>query len=887
MILESVENGPLIWPTVEENGVNRTKKYDELSTAGKIQADCDMKATNIILQGLPANINSLLQQQFSPSQFGSIHPNQHYSSTYPSQPQFNHSSVPSSYPYQSQMNHQTSSVPQIAYQSPQVTTQPMTEPPLMDSNFVIPVFSPRDDPIACLNKEIAFLTVVASSRFPSTNNQLRTSSNPRHQANIQDGRTEDLDAYDSDCDDILNAQAVLMVNISNYGSNIILEVPHSETYLNDMENQSVHAMQNFEQTRAQEDSIILFVIEQMSEQMINHVNNWEKANKEQNNESVTAKLGREKLALKEQVDSLEHSYQNPFHLKKSQRIKPTLYDGIVMYDKHVAMPMINDEETLILKEKSRSKMSEKAKDPDIINKNISHKPIDYEKLNRLSEDFGKRFTPQQEMDAKQAFWLHISNPTSKPSDASPVKIKAPKELPKVSLVNESLKKLKFHLARFDNVVKIRTTPDARTEEFFAYNDLKAQLQDKDNTIYKLKDMIKSMKENSKDENVKYDYCQIETKNVELENSVAKLLSENERLCNEINLVKLVFKENFDSIKKTYNAFVITSLKNDSRKIKGKEIVDSVAQIPSANTIVPGMFKLDLDPLAPRITSANIVPHKNTTSHSVETQKPELKVYSRKPKNVKNVGSSKKAKIVESKNANHSEPNHTWGSTTTNIPSSSSLFMIVRFENDHIARIMGYGNYQLGNVTISRLVKSKKSSYIPKAEDTNQEKLYLLHMDLCGPMHVASINGKRYILVIVDDYSRFTWVRFLRTKDEAPEAIIRCIKNIQVHLNATVRNVRTDNGTEFVNQTLHEFYENVGILHQTSVARTPQQNGFRTWTSIYDSCNIQVKTRSKHCSQQPCIPPPRDDWNRLFQPMFDDYFTPPPIAVTPVQEVAAL
>ncbi|GKD55236.1 retrovirus-related pol polyprotein from transposon TNT 1-94 [Tanacetum coccineum] len=176
---------------------------------------------------------------------------------------------------------------------------------------------------------------------------------------------------------------------------------------------------------------------------------------------------------------------------------------------------------------------------------------------------------------------------------------------------------------------------------------------------------------------------------------------------------------------------------------------------------------------------------------------------------------------------------------------SRLFS-VRFGNDHIARIIGYGDYQLGNVTISRLAKddlargiprlkfqkdhlcsacvlgkSKKSSHQPKAEDTNQEKLYLLHMDLCGPMHVASINGKRYILVIVDDYSRFTWVRFLRTKDEAPEAIIKCIKNIQVRLNATVCNVQTDNGTEFVNQTLREFYENVGISHQTSVACTPQ------------------------------------------------------------------
>ncbi|GKA24886.1 hypothetical protein Tco_0710919 [Tanacetum coccineum] len=260
------------------------------------------------------------------------------------------------------MNHQTSTVPQVipqvAYQSPQAPTQLMTESPFGDSGFAVPVFSPGDDPIACLNKAMAFLTAVASSRFPSTNNQLRTSSNPRNQATIQDGRvtvqqvqgrqgqnysgttyksnatssrgnttsgqarvvkcyncqgeghmarqctqpkrprnaawykekamlaeaqeagqildeeqlafladpgiladqaqtiiphnaafqTEDLDTYDSDCDDLSTAQAVLMANISNYGSDIISKVPNSETYLNDMDNQSVQALQDFEQT---------------------------------------------------------------------------------------------------------------------------------------------------------------------------------------------------------------------------------------------------------------------------------------------------------------------------------------------------------------------------------------------------------------------------------------------------------------------------------------------------------------------------------------------------------------------------------------------------------------------------------------------------------------
>ncbi|GJU96458.1 hypothetical protein Tco_1321214 [Tanacetum coccineum] len=86
------------------------------------------------------------------------------------------------------MNHQTSSVSQIAYQSHQVTTQPMTESPLVDSGLAVLVFSPGDDLIACLNKAMSFLIIVASLRFPLTNNQLRTSSNLRNQATIQDGR---------------------------------------------------------------------------------------------------------------------------------------------------------------------------------------------------------------------------------------------------------------------------------------------------------------------------------------------------------------------------------------------------------------------------------------------------------------------------------------------------------------------------------------------------------------------------------------------------------------------------------------------------------------------------------------------------------------------------
>nr|GFC57774.1 hypothetical protein [Tanacetum cinerariifolium] len=103
-------------------------------------------------------------------------------------------------------------------------------------------------------------------------------------------------------------------------------------------------------------------------------------------------------------------------------------------------------------------------------------------------------------------------------------------------------------------------------------------------------------------------------------------------------------------------------------------------------------------------------------------------------------------------------------------------------DDHLCSVCGMG-------------KSKKKSHKPKSEDTNQEKLYLLHMDLCGPMRVESVNGKKYILVIVDDYSRFTWVKCLKLKDEDPDFIIMFLKMIQVR-----------------------------ISHETSVACSPQQNG---------------------------------------------------------------
>ncbi|GJS67303.1 retrovirus-related pol polyprotein from transposon TNT 1-94 [Tanacetum coccineum] len=121
-------------------------------------------------------------------------------------------------------------------------------------------------------------------------------------------------------------------------------------------------------------------------------------------------------------------------------------------------------------------------------------------------------------------------------------------------------------------------------------------------------------------------------------------------------------------------------------------------------------------------------------------------------------------------------------------------------------------------------KAKRSSFKTKAVPSSKGRLNLLHMDLCGPMRVASINGKKYILVIVDDYSRYTWTLFLRSKDETPEVLKDFLTMIQRNLQAQVITVRTDRGTEFLNKTLHAYFKEEGIEHQTSTPRTPEQNG---------------------------------------------------------------
>ncbi|GKB67416.1 retrovirus-related pol polyprotein from transposon TNT 1-94, partial [Tanacetum coccineum] len=406
MILSGADNRP---PMLDKDLVIRTKKYAELSAAEKIQADCDMKATNIILQVIP----------------------------------------------------------QVAYQSPQAPTQLMAESPFKDIGFAIPVISPGDDLIACLNKAMAFLTAVASlsSRGNTTSGQVRVvkcyncqgeghmarqctqPKRPRNAAwykekamlaeaqeagKILDEEqlaflvdpgiladqaqtiiphnaaflTKDLDTYDSDCDDLSTVQAVLMANISNYGSDIISE-DFEQSPVKDFTNNEISSDSNIisysqylQETQqatvqdtnlqAQQDSMILSVIEQieklaLKEQIDSLEQNLSKQIKEKEslfktftlfkNESKEKenKYLKNEIDLEKKIKELDNIickvgqsaqtvhmltkpqafydnthkqalYQNPFYLKKALRLKPTLYDGVVLSNTHGAMPVIDEEE---------------------------------------------------------------------------------------------------------------------------------------------------------------------------------------------------------------------------------------------------------------------------------------------------------------------------------------------------------------------------------------------------------------------------------------------------------------------------------------------------------------------------------------------------------------
>nr|GEV18529.1 hypothetical protein [Tanacetum cinerariifolium] len=667
----------------------------------------------------------------------------------------------------------------------------MTESPLVDSVFAVPVFSPGDDPIACLNKEMAFLVAVASSRFFSTNNQLRTLSNPRNQATIQDGRVTVQQVYrrQGQCYSGTGYKSHATSSKGNNSSGQAKEKANKE-----QNNESLTAELERYKERVK-------IFEQ-------HLN-MDLSSRKKIIDSQMDNMIKEKLALKEQVDSLEKNlskkikekecqyaqtvhmitkpqafydnihkqslgYQIPFHLKKAHRTKPTLYDGIVMSDKHVATPMIDDEETLILKEESRSRMSEKEKEPEDIKQNISHKPIDYELRILGNVLLHNKNCQLNKLSGYIVLW-YLDFGCSKHMTGNRSQL--------MNFVSKFLGTIRFEN---DHIAKI-----------MGYGD------------YQLRNVTISRV-----------YC-------------VKGLG-----------------HNMLSVGQFCDAYLEVAFGKNTCFIRNLDGVDLIFIYRDTN-----LYIIFLDDML-KTSSICLL---------LKTSKTKSWLWHRRLSHLNFGILNKLAK----------------DSLARDIPR-------LKFQKDHLCSA-----YTLG--------KSKKSSHQPKAEDTNQEKLYLLHMDLCESMRVA------------------------------------------------------------VFETLREFYENVGISHQTYVARTPQQNGVvkrqnrtlievaRTmlifskaplflWaeainTSCYtQNCSLICLQYNKTpyelmqdkkpylaffyvfgalcyptnddddlgkldakadiglipntVSQQHCIPPNKDDWDHLFQPMFDEYFNPPTFAVSSVPVAAA-
>nr|GEU45407.1 hypothetical protein [Tanacetum cinerariifolium] len=218
------------------------------------------------------------------------------------------------------------------------------------------------------------------------------------------------------------------------------------------------------------------------------------------------------------------------------------------------------------------------------------------------------------------------------------------------------------------------------------SDALAESQEKDMVIKKLKEKIKSLSDNIKEDKMKKELEEIETINTDLDHR-EKVLA-------------------------------ITALKDNLKKLKGKFIVDDAV---TSDPIDLEILKVDVPPLAPKLRN-NRTAHSDNIRHTQERTAILRKI------------------VEQGKSLNPLNNSLDYASRQGLVRGLPKL----KYKKDHLC-------------SACAMAKSKKKSHKPKPEDTNQEKLYLLHMDLCGPMRVESVNGKKYILVIVDDYSRFTWV----------------------------------------------------------------------------------------------------------------------------------
>nr|GEV33822.1 integrase, catalytic region, zinc finger, CCHC-type, peptidase aspartic, catalytic [Tanacetum cinerariifolium] len=715
MILEFVENGPLIWPTINENGVTRPRKYSKLTPVEAIQADCDVKATNIILQGLPTEIYALVS------------------------------------------NHKVAKELweriQFLMQGSSLTKQEI-ECKLYDE----------------FNK---FAYKKGKTLYPGIAECQATQTIITHNAAYQ---ANDLDAYDSNCDEINTAKVALMANLSHYDLVALAEVHNPDNMDHNVINQvcdrnTTSSCLEFKLICTQQDALILSMIKQQKTYIINCT----KINLD--NKSVNYTLTAELERYKEHVKVLKEGPNVELKIRdnvsysckqsvKIDRLKQTLFEQIK--EKESLMQTVTLLKNDFKKEESKN-----------IDREISFE----KKIKHLDNIVYKRDQSAQTvhmLTKPRFFYDHFTKQALDPSPSStPTRVEVPKEIPKTyKQPYDSIKPTR---------VRSKEQCDALTNQVnqksVEISDLNANLQEQGLIIPALKDELRKLKGKALVDNaVTIHTIAPEMLKVDVEPLAHRLL--NNRTVHSDNL-RLTQEQDKTSKRKVWKptSKVFTKIGYTWRHT-GRTF-----------TIVRNACPLI------RITATTEVPLRKPTTLETDAPKPVVTlVYSRKLRKSK-TNVPVKFKIIKSISTNKKEPSKSWGSTVSNVSSSSldecrkeyvyavsgrmmasshicllskasktksSLWNrrlchlnfgtinhlarhgLVRglpklkFEKDHLCSACGMG-------------KSKKKPHKHKSKDADQEKHYLLYMDLCGPIRVASVNGKKYILVIVDDYSRFTRV----------------------------------------------------------------------------------------------------------------------------------
>nr|GEZ23963.1 hypothetical protein [Tanacetum cinerariifolium] len=355
----------------------------------------------------------------------------------------------------------SSSAPQIDYA---LMVQHSLEYSPPETRLVVLVFQNGDDPIDAINRMMSFLTAVVTSSAPnprgsemqndpgtteSLSNQNVVTTNAAYQV-------DDLDAYDLDCDELNSTKIALMANLSHYGSDNLAEINQDNKQVNELLTAELERYQKQERVLKElknDDKASTSYEPSLEIKTLQHTLSEHLKEKESLEQKITIlkndfqkeesrNINRE-LALEKQA----FGFQNPCYLKKAQQLKSKLYDGSVI-ENFDAIVIPDIEETLMLTEESRSKMIEKQNNPEMT-----------EKKNKL---FGPKYSVKTDEHNLSAHTTIVE---------------VSKELPKVSMVNSCLKKIKFHLASFDMVVKERTTATAITEGTWGFEHTKAFFRD--------------------------------------------------------------------------------------------------------------------------------------------------------------------------------------------------------------------------------------------------------------------------------------------------------------------------------------------------------------------------------------------------------------------------